>query len=142
MWDYANRWITALVGLAVISVVLVTGAAAADGTIRPDDRAVHGPGALSSGASTGLVRPDDRAIHGPGAVAASSSSSSVRPNDRATHGPGSVTDITPIAVQAPAGGRFDWIDASIGAVSVVGLGLIGVGAAGFVLRRRRSAAFS
>jgi len=45
-------------------------------------------------------------------------------------------------VQAPAGGRFDWIDASIGAASVVGLGLLGLGGAALLLRRRRTAAFS
>ena len=120
MWDSAYRWITALAGLALISAVLVTGAAAADGTIRPDDRAVHGPGA----------------------IAASSSSASVRPDDRANHGPGVVTEITPTEVQAPAGSRFDWLDAGIGAVGVIGLGLLTMGAAALVLRRRRSAAFS
>jgi len=120
MWDYAYRWITALAGLALISVVLAASAAAADGSIRPDDRAVHGPGA----------------------IAVSSSSDSIRPDDRATHGPGSVTEITPTEVQAPAGSRFDWIDAGIGAVGVIGLGLLGMGAAALVLRRRRSAAFS
>jgi len=120
MWDYAYRWITTLAGLALISVVLVASAAAADSSIRPDDRAVHGPGA----------------------VAVSSASGSVRPDDRATHGPGSVTEMTPTAVQAPAGVRFDWIDAGIGAVGVIGLGLLTMGAAALVLRRRRSAAFS
>ncbi len=141
MWDYAYRWITALAGLGLISAVLVAGAAAADGTIRPDDRAVHGPGALSSGASTGLVRPDDRAIHGPGAISGSSFPSPGRPDDRANHGPGSVT-VTPIVAQATVGNGFDWIDAGIGAASLVGLGLIGAGGAVLVLRRRRTAAFS
>jgi len=120
MWDYAYRWITALAGLALISVVLVASAAAADSSIRPDDRAVHGPGAIT----------------------VSSGSDSARPDDRATHGPGSVTEMTPTEVQAPAASRFDWIDASIGAVSVVGLGLLGLGAAALLLRRRRTAAFS
>ena len=119
MRDYAYRWFTALVGLALISVVLVAGATAADRSIRPDDRATHGPGALVSGAATDLVRPDDRA----------------------THGPGSVTE-TAIVAQATSRGVFDWIDAGVGAAGLAGLGLIGAGAAALLVRRRRSAAFS
>ena len=37
------------------------GAAAADAVVRPDDRAVHGPGALAAAQRDVVLRPDDRA---------------------------------------------------------------------------------
>jgi hypothetical protein len=105
--------------LVATSLVLGWAAGAAAGTY-PDDRAVHSPSAISAQAATDLAHPDDRA----------------------THGPGSITRIAPITAQPSAAGSFDWLDAGIGAATVVGLGLLAGGASVFVVRHRRSAAFS
>ena len=45
---------------AVTMLALAAGAAAADG-VRPDDRAMHGPGAIAVAQREIVVRPDDRA---------------------------------------------------------------------------------
>ena len=75
----------------VASFALVSGTTAAIAATHPDNRAAHGPGAVTLEQRNGVVRPDDRATHGPGAVTVRRSGDVVRPDDRATHGPGAVT---------------------------------------------------
>jgi hypothetical protein len=137
----------------VASFALVTGTAAALGSTRPDDRATHGPGAVTREHLNGLVRPDDRATHGPGAVTIWRASDTVRPDDRATHGQGAIA-IEQLAgggqvpVIAPGGSGtarvdgFDWLDAAIGAAAALGLGLIVAGGAAFLIRRAHAPAYS
>ena len=71
--------------VTVTMLAIATGAAAADG-IRPDDRAMHGPGAVAVAAAQDdvVVRPDDRAMHGPGAVAVVQDGIVARPGDPGT----------------------------------------------------------
>lgn len=109
-----TRWLT--IGVATVTAsLLFAAAAAAEGSVRPDDRATRGTGAIAL--ETAVVRPDDRAI---------------RPSS-----PSSVT-----FVESTAGGGFDWADAGIGAATVVGLGLVSVGVFVLVARRRHGPAFS
>ena len=110
---FMQRRLALFVALAATSLVTVTSAAA--GT-RPDDRPVHGPGAVAAAAAIDVARPDDRATHGPGAIA----------------------PITPIVAEAPSTGGFDWLDAGIGAAIALGLALVGLGAAALVLRQREN----
>ena len=74
----------------VASLTLFTGTAAAIAGTHPDNRATHGPGAVTLEQQTDVVRPDDRATHGPGAATISRSNDVVRPDDRATHGQGAI----------------------------------------------------
>lgn len=134
--------LTVRVAVVAVSLVAVAPAAAADGPTRPDDRATRGPGALVARGSAEPVRPDDRAIPRPQAVAVTVSPEVVRPDDRATRGPGPVAPITPIAAEPVSDGGFDWMDAGIGAVSALGLGLLGIGLAVVALRQRRRTAYS
>jgi hypothetical protein len=144
------RLITALVILAVATVVAEGSAAGSRGSLRPDDSAApRGPGSIS-GASLLSVRPDDRAgAKGPGSIG-SVTVASVHPDDRAgARGPGSI-DSAPVASVHPddrAGVRgpgafavpntapnveivrvssdaFDWPAAFVGAASTLGLCLL------------------
>ena len=156
---------TYLVVLAA-SFVLAAGAAAAQGSTSPDDRAIHGPGAVVLARTTEVVRPDDRAWRGVGAAPAilTGEAGSSRPDDRATHGPGALGVTVPADILRPddrawrgAGpvptivptvspssrvDGFDWTDAGIGAAGALGLALLLAGASAIVIRRHRVAAFS
>lgn len=74
----------------VASFTLFTGTTAAVAGTHPDNRATHGPGAVTLERQSGVVRPDDRATHGSGAVTLEQQAGVVRPDDHATHGPGAV----------------------------------------------------
>ena len=126
------------------SFVLAAGAAAAQGSTRPDDRAIHGPGAVGLDGSTEVVRPDDRAWRGVGAAPAilTSEAGSSRPDDRAWRGTGPVPTIVPVVSPSSRIDGFDWTDAGIGAVGALGLALLLAGASAIVIRRHRVAAFS
>ena len=73
--------------IGVAALVVVGGAGAANGVVRPDDRDTRGPGAVAQTnewmAAEARVRPDDRAAHGPGAIAAAQRDVVLRPDDRA-----------------------------------------------------------
>lgn len=97
--------------LATAALLSAGGAAAADGAMRPDDRATHGPGAMTAIQSDAVVRPDDRADRRP---------------------PGSqVVLVTPTSVDP-----FDWADAGLGALTTLGAVIVVGGAAILGLRRR------
>jgi hypothetical protein len=112
-----KRSLYLLVGVAAIWLVVGAGNAYAYHVLSPDDRAVHSPAAISAARSADIA-PDDRVLHRPG------------------------MDPTPLAVPAKTGERFDWIDAGIGAGTVLGLALLGMGAFVVVTRRRRGVAYS
>jgi len=126
-----------LVALAVVMAAISVGApiASADpwfddrpNIVRPDDRSgLHGPGAFApSTATEPAVRPDDRAApRGPGAVASGGAAELAgRPDDRAgPRGPGALPGGTSRVVVGPAN-TFDWGDATIGALSGIGLSLL------------------
>jgi hypothetical protein len=154
---------TYLVVLAA-SFVLAAGAAAAQGSTRPDDRAIHGPGAVGRGGPAEVIRPDDRAWRGMGAAPAivTNESRGLHPDDRVTHGPGSlgvtvdvlrpddrawrgagpVPTIVPTVSPSSRVDGFDWTDAGIGAAGAIGLALLLAGASAIVIRRQRTTAFS
>jgi len=126
-----------VVGAAVVATALVVtgGAAAADAIVRPDDRAIHGPGAVAQTndwvTSRNAGRPDDGAVHGPGAIVAAQRDIVLRPDDRADrHLP---TD--PPVAQPTTGEGFDWVDAGIGSAATFGLVLLLAGAS--VMRMRQ-----
>lgn len=140
------------------SFVLAAGAAAAQGSTRPDDRATHGTGAVVLAGSTTSTRPDDRAWRGVGPAPVSEASVGVRPDDRATHGPGALgavdivrpddrawrgvgpaPTIVPVETRTVGSDGFDWLDAGIGALATFGLGLLLVGASALLVRRQRVA---
>lgn len=132
---------TYLVVLAAASV-LAAGAAAAQGSTRPDDRPTHGPGAVGLvEVSTTINHPDGRAARGPGAFA-SNGAEVVRPDDRAWRGVGSAPVI--VETESPASGidGFDWADAAIGAAGALGIALLLMGSSALVLRRQRVTALT
>ena len=94
---------------AVTMLALAAGAAAADG-VRPDDRAMHGPGAIAVAQRDIVVRPDDRA-------------------DRRLAG-------VAVVAQPAATKGFDWADAGVGALGTFGLVLLAGGVGVVALRRR------
>ena len=118
MTQFLVKPLAATIVLVAASLGFAAGGLAADGSTRPDDRAIHGPGAIAVEAATDLARPDDRATHGPGSVA--------------------TITVTPTLVQASAEPSFDWVDAGVGAAAMVGLGLLVAGASIVALRRRRA----
>ena len=126
--------------VSLASLFLVFGTVAAQGEIRPDDRAMHGPGAAlgQDESSSRAARPDDRAVHGPGSVG--DSSVAVRPDDRAWRGVGYAPAAVAVEVE-PVGGRdgFDWGDAGIGALAVFGIGLLTLGGTTLFIRHQRVA---
>ena len=117
--------------------VLAAGAAAAQGSTRPDDRPTHGPGAVGLvEVSTTINHPDGRTVRGPGAFASSGADSVLRPDDRAWRG----VDAAPVIVETAPASRidgFDWADAGIGAAGALGIALLLMGLSAFVLRRPR-----
>lgn len=136
----------------VASLTLVVDATATLAATHPDNRATHGPGAVTLEQSDDVVRPDDRATHGPGLLTSSQTSGAVRPDDRATHGQGAVLiEQLPGAGPFPAIGSgetkavrvdgFDWVDAAIGAAAALGLGLIVAGGVALALRRAQEPAY-
>lgn len=124
------------------SVTLAVGVAAAGAGTRPDDRATHGPGSISSAETTTSIRPDDRANHRPGAFASNTSSEIVRPDDRAWRGAGQAPRVEIVESPSVHVDGFDWADAGIGATAVLGLGLLLVGASALMGRRQRVATVS
>ena len=126
-----------LVALAVVAAITV-GAPIANADpwfndrssiVRPDDRSSpRGPGAFSSStAGEPAVRPDDRAApRGPGAVVSVGSAEAAgRPDDRAgPRGPGALPGGTSRVVVVGPANTFDWGDATIGALSGIGLSLL------------------
>lgn len=122
--------------VAASTLVLAAGAAAGDSVSRPDDRAIHGPGAVAAAQSSDSIRPDDRALHGPGAFGASQVSVPVRPDDRADRR----LPNTWVVSQPATSSRFDWLDASIGATAALGLVFLIAGAMLVGLRQRRTTA--
>ena len=96
---------------AVTMLALAAGAAAADG-VRPDDRDMHGPGAIAVAQRDIVVRPDDRADRRLAGVAVA------------------------VAAQPAATEGFDWADAGVGALATFGLVLLAGGVGAVALRRR------
>ena len=94
--------------VALTALVATAGATAADAVVRPDDRAVHGPGALVAAQRDVVLRPDDRADRR-------------LPND------------APVT-QPTTGEAFDWVDAGIGSAATLGLVLLLAGASMLRLR--------
>ena len=122
--------------VAMTAVVATAGAAAADGVVRPDDRATHGPGAITQAndwvTSRNAERPDDRAAQGPGAIAADQRDVVLRPDDRADRRLPNGAPVT----QPTTGERFDWVDAGIGSAATLGLLLLVAGASVMRLRQQ------
>ena len=126
----------AAAGAAVLtSLSLATGAAAADGVARPDDRAAHGTGAIAQTnawvTAGGVARPDDRATHGPGAIESAQRDIVLRPDDRADR---RLPNDAPLT-QPTAGEGFHWADAGIGSAATLGVVLLVAGAAVIRLRQ-------
>ena len=126
----------AAAGAAVLtSLSLATGAAAADGVARPDDRATHGTGAIAQTnawvTAGGAAHPDNRATHGPGAIESAQRDIVLRPDDRADR---RLPNDAPLT-QPTAGERFDWADAGIGSAATLGVVLLVAGAAVIRLRQ-------
>jgi hypothetical protein len=103
--------------------------------------------AIAAGSAAGSVRPDDRATHGPGAVAQEHGVTSGDPGTipYLSHGigvdstlfQGEPTASEPeLTAQPDTIGRFDWADAGIGGLATLGLVLLVAGAAIVALRRR------
>jgi hypothetical protein len=140
--------------LAGALAIILAAPAQADSRARPDDQAIHGPGAVAAIASADPVRPDDRADR---TVVRAEQPSAARPDDRAFRGIGPVLVVSPtrpddradrqlptVAVEAlpTTDDGFDWTDAGIGAVGAFGLALLLAGASVLGLRHRRAAALS
>lgn len=121
--------------LACAFAVVIAAPAQADSGARPDDRAIHGPGAVAAGAPAQPVRPDDRAFRG---VAPVPPVSPVRPDDRADR---RLLSVAAEALPTTADG-FDWTDAGIGAAGAFGLVLLVAGASVVGLRLRRAPVLS
>ena len=122
------RLITALMILAVATVVATGSAAGSPGAVRPDDSAApKGPGSISD-ASVASVHPDDRAgAKGPGSIN-NVPVASVHPDDRAgVRGPGAfaVPNAAPnVEIVRVTSNAFDWPAAFVGAASTLGLCLL------------------
>jgi hypothetical protein len=140
--------VTAVATIAAI-MALFPAIAAAQGSPNPDDRAVHGVGAIAVErtavtSSSPAIRPDDRGgLKGVAAAeAVTASSGSTRPDDRGglqgvgafstPADPGSTT--TPLVVASSS--EFDWSDAGIGAFGGAGLALLLVGGIALLATRR------
>jgi hypothetical protein len=125
------RRIALTVAVGAFAVALSTPAQADPPTlgVRPDDRAVRGPGSVATRVSGDLVRPDDRADR------------SVAPDDRADRRlPDRRLPIVSVEGRSATASEFDWIDAGIGAVGAFVLALLVVSASVIRLRHRRAAA--
>ena len=143
--------ITAVAVVAALTALLPA-IAAAQGSPKPDDQAIHGVGAIAVEQTAGTsssspTRPDDRGgIKGVAATeAATASSGSTRPDDRGgLQGVGAFststtgTDTVAPVVAASSGG-FDWSDAGIGAFGGAGLALLLVGGVALLVPRRTGA---
>ena len=143
-----------VVAMACAFAVVMAAAAQADSSVRPDDRAIHGPGAVGAGAPAEPVRPDDRADR---TIAPAAQLVAVRPDDRAFRGVARVPPVSPvrpddradrrlltIAAEAfpPTADGFDWTDAGIGAAVAFGFVLLVAGASVVGLRLRRAPVLS
>jgi hypothetical protein len=152
---------TKLIGTIVLGAALLVPVAQAQ---RPDDRAgLRGPGAFET-TQPSSSHPDNRAVHGPGAVRMTPQLQEItvatRPDDRAgTRGPGSVNRsdfsgaashpdsregtrgpgaATTVIVQSSASG-FDWGDALIGGLGGVGTALLLTGCLFLLMGQRNKA---
>lgn len=137
--------------LACAFAVVMAAPAQADSGVRPDDRAIHGPGAVAAGGPGEPVRPDDRADR---TIAPAAQPAAVRPDDRAFRGVAPVSPVRPddradrslltIAVETlpTTADGFDWTDAGIGAAGAFGLVLLVAGASVVGLRLRRAPVLS
>lgn len=140
----------------IATVALALGASIASGATRPDDRAAHGPGAVTPDALDASVRPDDRPVHGTGSVWIVETAGLMRPDDRPNHGVGYVgaepirpddrawrgvgADPGSVPTQSAADGLgFDWVDAGIGAGAALGLVALLAGSMVLAARRRETA---
>ena len=132
------KWILAVVTIAAAAALGTAGVAtASDGAVRPDDRAIHGTGAVALEHSDRVVRPDDRADRSITATVASERDSVLRPDDRANRLlPGGAVTTTRIVDSQPEA-TFDWLDAGIGAASALGLVLVGGAILTAASRRRK-----
>ena len=97
---------TKLIGTIALGAALLVPVAQAE---SPDDRAgLRGPGgieALQNAATSN--HPDNRAVHGPGAVSAADVQIAMRPDDRAgVRGPGAYGVIRTIGYVAPRQPRW------------------------------------
>ena len=126
--------------IGVAALVVVGGAGAANGVVRPDDRDTRGPGAVAQTnewvAAEARVRPDDRATHGPGAIDAARLDVVLRPDDRADR---PLPNDAPVT-QPTTGEGFDWVDAGIGSAATLGLVLLVAGASVMRLRQQTQTA--
>ena len=93
---------------AALAPLAPAGAAAADGIVRPDDRATHGPAAIEAAQRDVVLRPDDRA-------------------DRR------LPDQAPLVLPT-AGDGFDWADAGVGSAATLGLVLLVAGGSVMLVR--------
>ena len=104
--------------VAMTALALVGQAAAADGVGAVDDRPTHGPGAIALEQLADVARPDDRANTGPGGVLAEQ--------------PRTAPSYT--VTRASTG--FDWADAGVGALGMLGLVFVVAGGSVVAARRR------
>jgi len=132
--------LTAGAAVALTALVATAGAAAAEATGRPDDRATLGPAAIAQTndwvTSRNADRPDDRAVHGAGAIAAARRDVVLPPDDRADR---RFPNDAPVA-QPTTGEGFDWVDAGIGSAATLGVVLLVVGASVMRLRQQTQTA--
>lgn len=100
-------------------------------------------GAAAAGAAAAGFRfPDDRSDHSP-AVITAGQNRNLAPDDFVWHRPPPARAMAvPVAVAQRVEPGFDWVDAGIGALAVVGLGLVGAGAVLVTRTQRRSTALS
>ncbi|HWM14725.1 MAG TPA: hypothetical protein VNO56_09610 [Gaiellaceae bacterium] len=157
----------AVATLAAAFAVSPAASAQADAPVRPDDQAIHGPGAVAAEAPAAPVRPDDRADRrlpgtgvegsldsGPKTMIVGDDKGNVRlgvnyePTAGAEHNEYGYRRALPqdlgrdptLVVSTPDG--FDWDDAGIGAAATFGLVLLAAGASAVERRHRRAAAIS
>lgn len=131
------KLITLLGALVVVSAVLAGAALAGTQPVRPDDRAVHGVGAVANLGVTQPVRPDDRAgLLGVGAAQAIVAPSG-RPDGRLLPDGADVPGTRPTLVLVDGDG-FDWGDAMIGAFGALGSFLLATGIGFAAWRTRRT----
>ena len=96
---------------------------------------------IAGNAEAGVQFPDNRADHSPAAIEAGQARN-LGPDDFVWHGRRSPHPvIAPVAMSGAERG-FDWVDAGIGAATVVGAGLVGAGAVLVTRSQRRRAALS
>ena len=122
---------TLLVTLSVTAAI----AAPASSAARPDDQpGPRGPGAVEQAQPS--TRPDDRAVHGAGAVATAARVDLRSPDTL------DATDAGAVGTVTASTDVFDWNDALIGGLAGIGTALLATGCCLVLMSRRSSGRYA